>query len=107
MASGIDIDHALRAVSAALNQTQLGSFERSQAQDLVDQAVGTDPGLTVDEGGGLHAPEGERLGAIRRTPSGEWIVERQNPAAAGSEAPISPPEPPGRLRRLLQKLGPS
>jgi hypothetical protein len=52
-----------------------------------DSALDTELRLAVDDGGGLHDDAGRRVGAIRRTPSGEWITDRQNPAAHRSEAP--------------------
>jgi hypothetical protein len=54
----------------------------------VDAALDSELRLTVDDGGGLHDDVGRRVGAIRRTPSGEWITDRQNPAADRSDAPI-------------------
>jgi hypothetical protein len=38
--------------------------------------------------GGLHDESGKRIGAVRRTPSGEWITDRQNPTAERSETAI-------------------
>ena len=44
------------------------------------------------------------MGAIRRTPSGEWITERQNETAERSETAI-PREPQQTgLKGLLSKL---
>ncbi len=57
------------------------------------EALGGESALSVDDGGGLHDASGTRVGAIRRTPSGEWITERQNQAAEGSDTAI-PREPP-------------
>ena len=45
-----------------------------------------------------------RVGAIRRTDSGEWITERQNDAAERSDTAIPSPPPQGKLRSLLTKL---
>lgn len=84
----VEIGSALEAVVAALNETQLEGFDRGRVQEIIDAALGGDPWLTVDRGGGLHDGSGRRVGAIRRTPSGEWIVDRQNPAAARSEMPV-------------------
>ncbi len=88
MASDADIARALDAVTAALNDCGMDGFEAGRVQQIVDAALSPTQLLTVDDGGGLHDEAGRRVGAIRRTPSGEWITERQNAAAAGSEAPI-------------------
>ncbi|MGB0096679.1 MAG: hypothetical protein WBP81_29595 [Solirubrobacteraceae bacterium] len=57
-------------------------------------ALGGEQHLTVDDGSGLHDASGARIGAIRRTPGGEWITERQNDTAARSDTaiPAAPPE---------------
>jgi hypothetical protein len=85
MAIDVEIDRALAAVSAAMNDQRVEGFDRKRVQQIVVGAVGDEPSLTVDDGGGLHDSAGRRVGAIRRTDSGEWIVERQNPDAAGSD----------------------
>ena len=56
--------------------------------------IGSEQHLTVDDGGGLHDASGTRIGAIRRTSSGEWITDRQNDAAERSDSaiPAAPPE---------------
>jgi hypothetical protein len=88
MAGDVEIDRALEAVTTALNDPPLDGFDVERVQRIVDAALGAERSLTVDRGGGLHEQSGRRIGAIRRTPSGEWIAERQNPAAARSESPI-------------------
>lgn len=88
MASNADIERALEAITAALNQPQRDEIDTARLQKLVDAALGNELRLAVDEGGGLHDDAGRRVGAIRRTPSGEWITDRQNPAADRSDAPI-------------------
>ena len=60
-----------------------GTFRRSSSGTL-----GGEQSLTVDDGGGLHDASGARIGAIRRTPSGEWIVDRQNDTAERSDSTI-------------------
>ena len=104
MATDVEIDRALAAVSATLNDQGLESFDRSRVQDIVTESLGGEQKLTVDAGGGLHDEGGSRLGAIRRTDSGEWIVERQNPAAENSDAAIPKPPPQSKLRSLLTSL---
>ena len=88
MASDADIERALAAITATLNDQQLEEFDAARVQEIVGAALGNELRLRVDDGGGLHDDAGRRVGAIRRTPSGEWITERQNPAADRSDAPI-------------------
>jgi hypothetical protein len=88
MNSDGEIDRALAAVNAALNDRGLDEFKPAEAQELVNESLGDSGPLTVDAGGGLHDDSGKRIGAIRRTPSGEWIIDRQNPAAERSDAAI-------------------
>jgi ketosteroid isomerase-like protein len=88
MAGDVEIERALEAVTAALNEPQFDGFDRRRVQEIVDVALGGEQWLTVDPGGGLHDESERRVGVIRRTPSGEWIAERQNPAAARSEARV-------------------
>jgi hypothetical protein len=88
MSTDAGIDRVLAAVTAALNEQKLDQFDAGRVQEIVTQAPGGEPRLTVDDGGGLHDEAGRRVGAIRRTPSGEWITERQNEAAARSDAAI-------------------
>lgn len=88
MGANVGIDRALAAITATLNDQQLEQFDAGRVQEMVTESLGGEPLLTVDDGGGLHDRSGTRVGAIRRTPSGEWITERQNEAAARSDAPI-------------------
>jgi hypothetical protein len=99
-----EIEQALAAITTSLNDQQMDAFDTGTVQQLVDQSTGRHGELTVDDGGGLHVPTGQRIGAIRRTPSGEWITERQNPEAERSDAAI--PAAPKRtgLSGLLDKL---
>ena len=76
------------SVTAALNDQRLERYDREHVQAIVTGAVGGERQLTVDDGGGLHDESGARIGAIRRTPSGEWITERQNDTAERSDAAI-------------------
>jgi hypothetical protein len=62
--------------------------------------------LTVDPGGGLHEQSGARVGAIRRTSSGEWITERQNDDAERSQTAIPARPSEGSVRSMLKKLRP-
>src|SRR5947208_2268214 len=93
---------SLEAIASALNEGGVEEFDVSRVQQLVADAGA--PQLTVDAGGGLHDQTGTRVGAIRRSPSGEWIVERQNPEAEQAEAAIPEASPEGPLRRLMDKI---
>ena len=88
MASDVEIGRALAAVAATLNDQKLDGFDTGRVQEMVTQALGGEQSLTVDDGGGLHDSSGVRVGSIRRTPSGEWITERQNETAAGADTAI-------------------
>jgi hypothetical protein len=92
MATDAEIGRALAAVAATLNDSKLERFDASRVQAMVDTALDGKPQLRVDAGGGLHDESERRVGAIRRTPSGEWITDRQNLDAMRSDPPI-PVEP--------------
>ena len=89
MASDVEIERALAAVTSTLNDQGLEEWDTGRVQEIVIKALGAEQHLTVDDGGGLHDQSGIRVGAVRRIPSGEWITERQNPAAANSKAAIA------------------
>ena len=82
------IQGSLEAIAKALNEGGLDDFDAARVQVIVDLAIGDKTRLTVDDGGGLHGPSGTRVGAIRRAPSGEWIIDGQNPDAARANADI-------------------
>ncbi len=88
MSTDVEIERALAAVSATLNDQKLEHYEPARVQEIVTGALGGEQNLTVDDGGGLHDDSGARIGAIRRTPSGEWIVDRQNDTAERSDTAI-------------------
>jgi hypothetical protein len=104
MAADSQIDRALSVVAATLNDHQLNQFDAGRVQKIVTAALGGEPALTVDDGGGLHDEEGVRVGAVRRSDSGEWIADRQNNASARSETAIPARPPHNKLRVLLTKL---
>jgi hypothetical protein len=92
MTTDVEIGWALAAIAATVNEQRLEQFEIRRVQKIVNDALGGGQLLSVDDGGGLHDQSGTRVGVIRRTPSGEWITERQNEAAERSDAAI-PREP--------------
>ncbi len=102
--SDVEIERALNAITATLNDQGLEEWDRGRAQEIVTGALGGEPHLTVDDGGGVHDDAGRRIGAIRRTPSGEWITERQNETAERSDTAIPVPGPQSKLRKGLTKL---
>src|SRR5438309_7323578 len=104
MSSDVEIDRALAAVMATINDQKLESFETDRVQEIVTESLGGEPKLTVDEGGGLHDETGARVGAIRRAPSGEWIAERQNDTAERSDTAIPHVPPQNKLRSLMTKV---
>jgi hypothetical protein len=103
MPAEVEIERALATVTATLNDHKVETFERGKVQQIVDEALGGEPELTVDEGGGLHDQSGARVGAVRRTDSGEWIGDRQNHTVDGSDAAI-PAKAPIRSKSKLRKL---
>ncbi len=105
MASDVEIGRALAAVAATLNDQKLDGFDTGRVQEIVAEALGGEQHLTVDDGGGLHdASSGARVGAIRRTPSGEWITERQNEVAEGADTAIPAKSEETGLKGLVSKL---
>jgi hypothetical protein len=104
MATDVEIERALAAVTATLNDQRLEAFDSDRVQEIVTESLGGEQKLTVDDGGGLHDETGSRIGAIRKTDSGEWIADRQNDTAERSDTAIPAPPPQGKLRSLLTKL---
>jgi hypothetical protein len=86
MATDIEIDRALHAIATTVNDQRLDEYDPARVQEIVDGAV--EGSLTVDQGGGIHDESGARIGVLRRTPSGEWIVERQNEQADGADSEV-------------------
>jgi len=104
MATDVEIDRALARLSATLNDQQLHEYDSGRVQEIVTESLGGEMTLTVDDGGGLHDETGARIGAIRKTPSGEWIVDRQNPTAENSDVAIPEPPKKSRLRSALSSI---
>jgi hypothetical protein len=104
MSTDVEIERALATVAATMNDQNMEQLDAKRVQEMVTEALGGEQSLTVDDGGGVHDQGGARVGAIRRTDSGEWVTERQSQTAEHSETAI-PTEPPQRkLRSLLTKL---
>ena len=106
MASDVEIGRALAAVAATLNDQKVENFDTGRVQEIVTEALGGEPLLSVDDGGGLHDQSGARVGAIRRSPSGEWITERQNEVAEGSDTAIPAKPQETGVKGLVSKLKP-
>src|SRR5437764_12275232 len=88
MATDVEVDRLLAAITATLNDQQLEQFDRKHIQKLVTRALGGSSELTVDDGGGVHDETGARIGAIRQGSDSKWIAERQNDAAPRSETAV-------------------
>ena len=88
MASRAQTDRLLAVVAATLNEHRLERFDALRVRELILAALGEEVELAVDGGGGLHDHSGARIGAIRPTSSGEWIVDPQNVTAPGADAEI-------------------
>ncbi len=88
MSSDVEIERALATITATLNDQKLEEFDADRVQEVVTESLGGQAKLEVDDGGGVHDETGARVAAIRRSPSGEWITERQNPTAERSDAAI-------------------
>jgi hypothetical protein len=104
MATDVEIERALATVTATLNDQKLQEWNRGRVQEIVSEALGGERRLEVDDGGGLHDERGVRIGAVRRTDSGEWIADRQNDAAANAHVAIPVPGPQSKMRKVLTKL---
>jgi hypothetical protein len=104
MSTDVEIDRALAAVTATLNDEKLQEFDKGRVQMIVTESLGGEQKLELDDGGGLHDETGARVAAIRRTDSGEWIAERQNPTAERSDTAIPKKPPQRKVRSLMTKL---
>jgi hypothetical protein len=106
MATDVELDRALAAITATLNDQGLEQLDPGRVREIVTEALGGEQKLTIDDGGGLHDESGTRVGTVRRSPSGEWITERQNEDATRSDVAIPSAEPEGKAETLLGKLKP-
>src|SRR5437588_11818860 len=98
MSTDVEVERALATVAATMNDQKLEELDPARVQEMVTEALGGEHKLTVDDGGGIHDETGARVGAVRRTDSGEWIPERQSPTAERSDTaiPTAPSHPTPR-----------
>jgi hypothetical protein len=100
----VEIGRSVAALVTTMNDQGHEHVDQKRLQQILDEATGGERKLAIDEGGGIHdAGSGARVAAIRRAPSGEWIVESQNPQAPASEAEL--PHSGRPKKGLLAKLG--
>jgi hypothetical protein len=104
MTTDVEIDRVLAVLTATLNDHRVESFDAMVVQEMARGALGDEPVVSVDDGGGVHDASGRRIGTVRRSDSGEWVADRQNDAAerSGTAVPAEPPQ--SRLRALLTKV---
>jgi hypothetical protein len=99
-----EIGRVLATVTATLNDHRFETLDAGKVQEIARGALGDEPEISIDGGGGIHDASGRRIGSVRRSDSGEWIADRQNDAAARSQTAIPTQPPQGKLRALLTKL---
>ena len=104
MTTDVEIDRVIATVTATLNDQGLESFDAARVQELARGALGGEPEISVDDGGGIHDASGGRIASVRRSDSGEWIVDRQNDTAERSDTAIPAEPPQSKVRKLLTKL---
>src|SRR5437588_462500 len=68
MTTDVEIERSLAAITATLNDQQFDGFDAGRVQEIVDEALGGERKLTVDDGGGLHDESGARVGAVPPPP---------------------------------------
>jgi hypothetical protein len=104
MTTNVEIDRVLAVVTATLNDHRVESFDSGEVQEMARGALGGEPAVSIDDGGGVHDASGRRIGTVRRSDSGEWVADRQNDTAerSGTAVPTQPPQ--SKLRALLTKL---
>jgi hypothetical protein len=104
MTTDVEIDRVLAVVTATLNDHQVESFDADAVQEMARGALGDEPAVSIDAGGGVHDAAGQRIGTVRRSDSGEWIADRQNDTAERSATAVPSEPPQSKLRGLLTKL---
>lgn len=76
MTTEVEIERVLGTVTATLNDHRLESFDADTVQEIARGALGGEPEVSIDDGGGIHDASGRRIGSIRRGDSGEWIADK-------------------------------
>jgi hypothetical protein len=104
MTTDVEIERVLAVLTATLNDHHVESFDAAAVQEMARGALGGEPVISVDDGGGVHDAAGQRIGTVRRSDSGEWIADRQNDTAERSATAIPTEPPQSKLRGLLTKL---
>ena len=104
MTTDTEIDPVLTVLTSTLNERRVESFDAAAVQKTAQGALGDEPAISIDDGGGVHDASGRRIGTIRRSDSGEWIADRQNDAAVGAERAVPAEPPQSILRAMLAKL---
>ena len=75
-------------IADAINGAGVDDFDASQIQEIVDSGRREPGGCAWTTVAGSMVRRAPASGAIRRAPSGEWIIDGQNADAARSDAPI-------------------
>ncbi len=88
MSTDVEIERALATITATMNDQKFDHLDVGRVQEIVTGSLGGEAKLSVDEGGGIHDETGARVAVIRRTPSGEWITDRQNDTAQRSDTAV-------------------
>jgi hypothetical protein len=104
MTTDVEIERVLATVTATLNDHRFESLEAASVQEIARGALGGEPEISIDDGGGIHDASGRRIGSVRRSDSGEWIADRQNHTADRSHTAIPKEPPQSKLRAVLTKL---
>jgi hypothetical protein len=104
MTTDVQIDRVLAVLTSTLNDHRVESFDAAAVQEMARRALGGEPQVSVDDGGGIHDASGRRIASVRRGDSGEWIAERQNDTAERSDTAVPTQPPQSKLRGLLTKL---
>jgi hypothetical protein len=104
MTTDVEVDRVLAVLTATLNEHRVESFDAAAVEEMARGALGGEPAISIDDGGGIHDASSRRIGTIRRSDSGEWVADRQNDTAERSETAVPTEPPQNKLRTLLTKL---
>jgi hypothetical protein len=77
MQTNLELDRAVSVVAATLNALNLAEWSAERVQEALDDALGTESPMWVDDAGALHNASGACLGEVRRTARGMWIIRRK------------------------------